>query len=201
MGVVRVDNVLVSPSIVKNLISVRKLTRDNNVSIEFDPYGFSINDLPTRTVMLRCESSGELYPYPQPRNLALSTSAKTVDLWHHRLGHPGNNSLIQVLQSFDFQCKYVISRLFMPAIPVKWANMLGCHFPTQIQFPISLSNLFIRMFGRLPFTVITATNIILFYWMTSLTAFGHFPFAINLMFQRCSVLSMHTSARNLACHG
>ena len=104
MGVVRVDNVLVSPSIVTNLISVRKLTRDNNVSIEFDPHGFSIEDLPTRTVMLRCESSGELYPLRQPRNLALSASAETVDLWHQHLGHPGSHSLVQVLRSFDFRC-------------------------------------------------------------------------------------------------
>ena len=36
------NNVLVSPSLVKNLIFVRALTRDNNVSIEFDPFGFSI---------------------------------------------------------------------------------------------------------------------------------------------------------------
>lgn len=34
------NNVLVSPSLVHNLISVHKLTRDNNVSIEFDPHGF-----------------------------------------------------------------------------------------------------------------------------------------------------------------
>jgi hypothetical protein len=53
---------LISPSLVKNLISVRTLTRDNNVIIEFDPFGFSIKDLPTRTVLLRCESRGELYP-------------------------------------------------------------------------------------------------------------------------------------------
>jgi hypothetical protein len=34
------NNVLVSPSLVKNLISVCSFTRDNNVSIEFDPFGF-----------------------------------------------------------------------------------------------------------------------------------------------------------------
>lgn len=48
----RLHNVLVSPSLVKNLISVRSLTRDNNVSIEFDPFGFSVKDLPTATVIL-----------------------------------------------------------------------------------------------------------------------------------------------------
>jgi hypothetical protein len=50
-------NVLVAPSLIKKLISVQWLNRDNNVSIEFDPSGFSIKDLPTRVEMLRCESS------------------------------------------------------------------------------------------------------------------------------------------------
>ena len=38
-------DVLLAPQIIKNLISVRKFTSDNNVSIEFDPYGFSVKDL------------------------------------------------------------------------------------------------------------------------------------------------------------
>jgi len=46
------NDVLVSPSLIKNLISVRRLTRDNNVLIEFDPSGFSIKALPTMAEML-----------------------------------------------------------------------------------------------------------------------------------------------------
>ena len=33
----RLNNVLVSPQIIKNLISVRQFTTDNNCSVEFDP--------------------------------------------------------------------------------------------------------------------------------------------------------------------
>jgi hypothetical protein len=44
------NNVLVTPSLVKNLVSVRQLARDNNVSIEFDPSGFCIKDLHTQAV-------------------------------------------------------------------------------------------------------------------------------------------------------
>ena len=36
------SNVLVAPHLIKNLISVYDLTRDNLVSVEFDPWGFSI---------------------------------------------------------------------------------------------------------------------------------------------------------------
>lgn len=45
-------NILIAPQLVKNLISVRALTRDNSVSVEFDPWGFSIKDLRTRTALL-----------------------------------------------------------------------------------------------------------------------------------------------------
>jgi len=48
----KLNNILISPPLVKNLISVRKLTQDNNVSVEFDPFGFSIKDRPTQTVLL-----------------------------------------------------------------------------------------------------------------------------------------------------
>jgi hypothetical protein len=66
-------NVLVSPHIIKNLISIRRFTTDNNCSIEFDPFGLSVKDLQTRNVIARCNSSGDLYPFFQP-----STSATAL---------------------------------------------------------------------------------------------------------------------------
>jgi hypothetical protein len=36
----QLNNVLISPSLMKNLISVRALTRDNSISVEFDPFCF-----------------------------------------------------------------------------------------------------------------------------------------------------------------
>jgi hypothetical protein len=59
----RLNHVLVSPAIIKSLISVRQFTRDNACSIEFDPYGFSVKDLATRSLLLRSSSSGDLYPF------------------------------------------------------------------------------------------------------------------------------------------
>jgi hypothetical protein len=98
-------NILVNPSLVKNLISVRQFTRDNNVSIEFDPAGFSIKDLHTQTVKLRYDSPGDLYPFRLPLAQALSASSPaSIELWHNRLGHPGSTALHQVLQSLNFQC-------------------------------------------------------------------------------------------------
>jgi hypothetical protein len=66
------NDVLVSPNIIKNLISIRRFTTDNNCSIEFDPFGLSVKDLQIRNVIARCNSSGDLYPFYPP---ATSTSA------------------------------------------------------------------------------------------------------------------------------
>lgn len=54
------NNVLHAPNLIKNLVSIRKFTTDNNVSIEFDPFGFSLKDFQTGIPIMRCESQGDL---------------------------------------------------------------------------------------------------------------------------------------------
>lgn len=49
---IQLRNVVITPNLIKKLISVRALTRDNPVTVEFDHLGFSIKDLRTRTVIL-----------------------------------------------------------------------------------------------------------------------------------------------------
>ncbi|KAG6763450.1 hypothetical protein POTOM_030866 [Populus tomentosa] len=87
------NNVLHAPKLIKNLVSVRKFTIENNASIEFDPFGFSVKDFPTGMPLMRCNSSGDLYPVTTRPTIDFSTpSTFTVvspDLWHNRLGHPG----------------------------------------------------------------------------------------------------------------
>ncbi|XP_076937369.1 uncharacterized protein LOC143604938 [Bidens hawaiensis] len=100
-----INNVLYAPQLITNLLSVRRLTTDNLISIEFDPFGFLVKDYLTRIPILRSNSTGDLYP------LALSTDTKftspatfaalSQDLWHRRLGHPGN-SLLQCLNKKQF---------------------------------------------------------------------------------------------------
>ena len=89
------NNVLVSPSIIKNLISVRRFTTDNNCSIEFDPFGLSMKDLQTWSVIARCNSTGDLYPFFPPTSSipALAARTSTSTLWHRRLGHIGSEAL------------------------------------------------------------------------------------------------------------
>jgi len=56
------NNVLHAPKLIKNLVSVRKFTIDNEVSVEFDSFGFSVKDFQTGMPLMRCNSSGDLYP-------------------------------------------------------------------------------------------------------------------------------------------
>ncbi|GJT49401.1 ribonuclease H-like domain-containing protein [Tanacetum coccineum] len=60
------NNVLITPHIVKNLIYARQFVRDNNYTIKFDAFGFSVKDFLTRRVLLHCDSTGDLYPITTP---------------------------------------------------------------------------------------------------------------------------------------
>ncbi|GJR81265.1 hypothetical protein Tco_0152050 [Tanacetum coccineum] len=85
-------NVLVTPNIIKNLISVRQFTRDNNCTIEFDAFGFSVKDYLTRHILLRCDSSSDLYPVTKPSTSPIAFLSTSASTWHQRLGHPVNTS-------------------------------------------------------------------------------------------------------------
>jgi hypothetical protein len=94
-GPFRLTNVLVAPHIIQNLLSVRQFTTNNSCSMEFDPFGLSVKDLATRTLLARCDSLGPLYTLRLPAPTT-STSAPHVlaavassAIWHRRLGHPG----------------------------------------------------------------------------------------------------------------
>jgi hypothetical protein len=65
------NNVLVSPSLIKDLIFVRQFTTDNNCSVEFDPLGCSVKDLPTQREIIRCDISGPLLVAPFMHQLHL----------------------------------------------------------------------------------------------------------------------------------
>ncbi|GKA66197.1 hypothetical protein Tco_0766005 [Tanacetum coccineum] len=66
--------------------------RDNNCTVEFAAFGFSVEDFMTRRVLLRCDSTGDLYPVTKPSTIPheFLTSPYT---WHKRLEHPGSEVL------------------------------------------------------------------------------------------------------------
>ncbi|GJR45486.1 ribonuclease H-like domain-containing protein [Tanacetum coccineum] len=72
----------------KIFISVRQFTRDNNCTVEFDAFGFSVKDFLTRHILLRCDSSRDLYPVTSPSPTPHALLCVSPSTWHQRLGHP-----------------------------------------------------------------------------------------------------------------
>ncbi|GJU62260.1 ribonuclease H-like domain-containing protein [Tanacetum coccineum] len=73
---------------------------------DFDAYGFSVKDYQTQKILLRCDSTGDLYPVTQQPSLQtpvvlLSLSSTTS---HRRLGYPGDDVLRRLESSNLISC-------------------------------------------------------------------------------------------------
>lgn len=128
------NNVLHAPKLIKNLISVRRFTIDNNVTIEFDPFGFSVKDIQTGMPLMRCDSTGDLYPLTTTtRNQSTSPAtfaALSPTLWHNRLGHPGSNVLSFLSKNKFIECKQISSSSICQS----------CIYGKHVKLPFSISN-------------------------------------------------------------
>ncbi|KAL2472332.1 Uncharacterized protein Adt_40468 [Abeliophyllum distichum] len=63
------------PRIQKNLMSVSKLTTDNNVSVEFFPNGCVVKDLPTNKALVQRKLEDGLYQLNLPNSRPPNTSS------------------------------------------------------------------------------------------------------------------------------
>jgi transposase InsO family protein len=113
-GSFRIPDVLVAPSLVHNLLSIRRFTTDNSCSVEFDSSGLTVKDSATRCPLLRCDSTDPLYTLQLPHATPSSSSTPTTAVvfaattssttWHRRLGHPGRDALTQLTRSATIPC-------------------------------------------------------------------------------------------------
>nr|GEU69227.1 ribonuclease H-like domain-containing protein [Tanacetum cinerariifolium] len=94
-------NVLATPNIIKNLIYVLQFTRDNKCTIEFDEFSFSVKDLLTRHILLRCDSSGDLYPVTKISYVLSALLSISSATWHQCVGHP-DADVLQSIISHNF---------------------------------------------------------------------------------------------------
>ena len=107
----RLQNLLHSPRISSNLLSVHKLCKENNCSCYFDSNKFLIQDLPSGKVLYKGFSKNGLYPIhthssspsvtTSPSVSAFLSSKNKWQLWHHRLGHPSDRVLVSTLPSLS----------------------------------------------------------------------------------------------------
>ena len=125
------SNVLHAPQIIKNLIFVRRFTSDNNVSVEFDPFGFHVKDLQTGTILMRCDSTGDLYPLSSSnRSPPQAFAALSTTTWHDRLGHPGAPVLASLRKNNVITCNSSSGLSFCH----------GCQIGKHIKLPFYPSN-------------------------------------------------------------
>ncbi|KAI0498995.1 hypothetical protein KFK09_019895 [Dendrobium nobile] len=90
---IHLKNLLHVPHLFHNLISISKLTQDNNISVNFNPSSFDIKDMKTNRVLLSGPNHKGLYPVHsaskiESRTTSLATRVNKELLWHQRLGHP-----------------------------------------------------------------------------------------------------------------
>ena len=102
----KLTNVLCVPSMHKNLISVNKLCKANNVFVELCPYDFQVKDLQTGTTLVTGKANGGVYEWLMLSfsPMAFSSSKSSFLDWHSRLGRPNLQTLRHMISKFSFHC-------------------------------------------------------------------------------------------------
>ena len=124
------QNVLITPNIIKSLICVRQFTCDNKCSIEFDEFGFSVKDFWTRRLLLCCNSTGELYPFHPSTTTPAALLSTSQSTWHRRLGHPGDD-VLRLL---------ALNKLISYNKTKSMTLCNACQLGKQVRLPFLLSN-------------------------------------------------------------
>ncbi|GJY33105.1 ribonuclease H-like domain-containing protein, partial [Tanacetum coccineum] len=88
--------------------------KDNNCTVEFDAFGFSVKDFLTRHILLICDSSGDLYPVTQPSltphalvSVSTTTCTKPSATWEEELRSHWFG-LLPIVSSVGFKVLFVI---------------------------------------------------------------------------------------------
>jgi hypothetical protein len=112
-GLFCLNNVIVTPDIIQNLLFVCHFTTDNWCSMEFDTSVLSVKDLSSRNAIARYNSSGPLYMMqlpsrsaPSPCAAPTAALAASTSTWHRRLRHPS----VDVLSKLSSDSSVVCSR-------------------------------------------------------------------------------------------
>jgi transposase InsO family protein len=139
------NNVLHVPQISKNLISVRKFTKDTNTSMDFRPSCFRVQALDSRKTLLCGPSKDGLYPFPLLPSkdsippTALFGERTSIHQWHSRLGHPAFRVVAQIISKFGIPVTSNKSNFSCSACLSSKSKQLPFSLSrTQIQSPLEL---------------------------------------------------------------
>ena len=126
----RLHNVLCVPDMKKNLISVNKLCKTNNVMVQLCPSNFQVKDLHTGTTLLKGKANEGVYEWPSSSSpLAFVSNKSSPAQWHSRLGHPNSQTLHLCYLGFLYLCRllYLLLR-FCFAILVQLIKVTNSRF-------------------------------------------------------------------------
>ena len=101
---IHLKNILHVPD--KSLVSVNRLTRDNNVYVEFHSDKFFVKEAVTKKTLLKGRAEGGLYPIQSassPNKQALGVTTPSSATWHSRLGHPAAPVVRQVISRYNLR--------------------------------------------------------------------------------------------------
>ncbi|KAI0493314.1 hypothetical protein KFK09_027591 [Dendrobium nobile] len=104
-GSLQLANLNLVSNLAFNLLSVHKLTTDNNCLITFSSNGYEIKDRTNHRLLLTGPVIDGLYPLKAAghsnKQLALLSVQHIPDLWHRRLGHPSIQTLRLITKSHN----------------------------------------------------------------------------------------------------
>ena len=169
------NDVLVSPHIIKDLISARRFARDNWCAVLLDPFGLSVKDYQPRIEIARCNNSRDLYPsrrtpyHWQPPLKHLSPRPPTPIF-----GIAGSATLVTRPSLAYLRLLFFLLRRAPPLL-VTVVSLAGTSAFLLLRVLLELEqslSLFIVICGPLPLLVCQVLNTIWLSLMTSLIMCG-----------------------------
>ncbi|KAK9170609.1 hypothetical protein Syun_002749 [Stephania yunnanensis] len=130
---ITLSNVLCAPDLQNNLISIAKLCKTNQVSVEFFSSHFLVKDLRAGAPLMRGENNNDVYcaTFPCQPQVNITTKA-SLSSWHHKLGHPSHKVLSLVLKH---------NGLVFPSMSISDFHCTSCSISKSKKLPFSQNSL------------------------------------------------------------
>ncbi|KAG6751187.1 hypothetical protein POTOM_045706 [Populus tomentosa] len=130
----QLNDVLVVPSLTKNLLSVSKLTRDYPLSVSFTDNDFIIQNLHNQRVVASGKHVDGLYVLKRGHQafstvLAKSSLCNSFAVWHARLGHV-SSSIISILNKQDYIAFH--DPISLPPVMASTTSSAGHSSPSSV---------------------------------------------------------------------
>ena len=129
------QNVLCVPNMKQNLISISRFFKTNKTSVEFLPSSFHVKELQTGATRILSRTNDGIYEWPTKPStsiIAFSSVKAFPSYWHHRLGHPFESILRNLVSHYKLHTMSALSSSF---------HCKGCFCDKSHKLPFSQSTI------------------------------------------------------------